>query len=305
VHRLVAALTSAVLLGVGTGCGPADACGPGENRICRDANDCRCGRVCNTMEDCTGRDTCAHFRSDPMGPGVCVDVLWLIDNPPCVPLCRENQVCVSFPGRANACQDVCTASRDCASGCCVPLNDGRRACAPQEFCRNAGCDPPCGDGNLCVLFSATPVCARQCVADDECGTSCCLPLDNGAGACSPNGAFCPSMPRPPCRTLEDCTRAEVRFTPAPMATCGMAGSYEGALLNACGEPAECRACWWSPATGSYSDCAPLGQIPSGATVPLDVTRCADVTFPDPPVRVRCIDEASLAGPYDCLGSGPL
>lgn len=287
------------------GCADPHRCPPGENLICRDQNDCRCGRICRSMDDCTGRDVCARFRNDPTGPGVCVDVLWLYDNPPCVPLCRPNQVCVRWSdGRPNSCQDLCTRSTDCSSRCCVPLTDGQSVCAPAQLCQNT-CIPPCNSEELCVLLSNTPVCARRCTGDSDCEPTCCLPLEGGGGACSPNGTFCPTMPRPPCRTLETCMHTKVAFNPAPTAACGMYGSYEASLGNNCTEPAWCRACWWSAVTGSYSDCVPIGQVPSGATVPIDVARCADTPFPDPPVRVRCIDETSFRSSFDCLGTGQL
>jgi hypothetical protein len=254
--------------------------------------------------DCSGRDQCIHFANDPTGPGVCADPLWALDNPPCVPFCSDRQFCVQWGDRPNSCADPCMQGSDCSSGCCTALQDGTKVCAPASSYCAAGCNPSCSSAQVCLALSP-PVCANTCSTDADCPGSCCLMLQGGGGACAPGGAFCPTMPPPPCTTISDCVQTNTQFTPAPMASCGTAGSYEGALANYCSQAVVCRACWWSTQTSSYSDCVVLGQIPTNATVPVGTTRCASAMFPDPAVRVRCIDVASYRSGNDCLGSGPL
>jgi hypothetical protein len=105
--------------------------------------------------------------------------------------------------------------------------------------------------------------------------------------------------------MESCVNTASTLMRAPAAACGMFGSYDGRLSNDCAEPIVCRACWWSPVANAYADCVPIGQLPTNATVPVGVTHCEDAMLPDPPFRVRCIDEPSFEGPNDCLGEGPL
>lgn len=105
--------------------------------------------------------------------------------------------------------------------------------------------------------------------------------------------------------MEACTLAQSRLTPVPEALCGSYGSYEGTLRNNCSEAIYCRACWWSNETNSYSDCVPLGRIPTNATVPVGSVHCADAPLPEPPFRTRCVDEPSFTSNNDCLGQTPL
>jgi len=283
---------------------PGPMCASGERSICRSTTDCRCGASCSRSTDCTGRNICARFQSDPSGPGVCVDAAWLLGTePPCLPLCSTGQTCINWGDRPNSCANSCNTASECPSGCCVPLRDGGGACAPDaDLC--GPCNPACATNQICVQFNRA-TCTVTCQADADCPTGCCVPLQGGGGACSLNGAFCPTMRPPPCRTLETCTTLMSQFSPASAGACGAHGRYDGTLLNGCGESAYCRACWFSPVTSAYTDCVVLGEVPAGATVVVGEPRCADVPLRDPPVRVRCIDAAGFFGTNDCLGSAPL
>jgi hypothetical protein len=261
------------------------------------------------MNDCAGNDACVHFASDPSGPGVCADPIWAYNNPPCVPLCRDDQLCVDWGDRPASCGGLCQTARDCSNGCCLQLQGGEHVCAPDaRYCTDR-CNPPCTATQVCIaLGGSRPACADTCTSDGDCGMSCCLPLQGGGGACSPGGVFCPTMPQPACRTMESCTRVETQVTPGGGdggPACGAYGGYDGRVQNDCTEPVVCRACWYSLATHAYSDCVPLGQLPSGATVPAGTTRCEDEALPAMPLHVRCVDVPSFEGGNDCLGQGPL
>ena len=169
------------------------------------------------------------------------------------------------------------------------------------------CDPACTAAELCVSFGGSGSrCGQRCTDDSTCGATCCLPLDGAGNAvCAPSNAYCYVPPSSPCGDLDSCAPVETAFRSAGVEGCGLYGSYDAVLHNYCGQNAVCRACWWSTATRSYSDCIGLGEIPPGVTVPVDTTHCADDVLPEPPVRVHCTDVRSFQSGFDCLGSAPL
>src|SRR6478736_1050151 len=104
-------------------CGTASpTCESGQMSVCRDTGDCRCGPVCASQDDCTGRDACVFYEvTDSSGThrspnGVCVDALWVYNPPPpCVPLCRTDQFCVQWSDAPTACANTCSSGADCRS----------------------------------------------------------------------------------------------------------------------------------------------------------------------------------------------
>jgi hypothetical protein len=301
------AMCAAVIALAGPLACSGSSCPSGQMQICRTSGDCRCGPPCNTQMDCSGTNACIRFAGAPTDPGVCVDALWAFGSqPPCVPLCRENQTCVQWGDRPNSCADSCTTNQSCPSGCCLVLSDGTHVCAPSNtYCTNS-CNPPCTTGQICILLNQ-PLCTTRCATDADCDR-CCLPLQGGGGACSPNGVDCPtSQPDAggPCNVVDACAPVQSTFRAPPDNACGSVGSYDAMIRNACGQPIVCLVCWWSPTTHAYSNCNVLDQIPSNAAVATGGAQCADVMFPDPPLRTRCIDLPSYQSGFDCLGSGPL
>ncbi len=294
-------------------CAPpaSESCPAGQSAVCRAHNDCRCGPNCASQDDCTGYDACIFYEvSDSTGThrsdhGQCVSALWVFDPPPpCVPLCRTDQLCVDWNDAPTACANSCSTGADCRSGCCLTLQDGAHACAPNgTYCRNS-CQPPCADTEVCVLVGSA-ICAARCASDSDCSAGCCVALQGGTGgACIDSTTYC-GPPNPgPCTVLS-CARVSYQFTPTPDAACGLFGSYDASVRNTCTRNAECTGCWWDPATQSYSICASLGSIPPNRTASINVTQCANELYPDPPVRVRCIDEYSFMYHPECLGTGPL
>ncbi len=286
-------------------CGPAAVtCPMGSAQLCARTNDCRCGTICENPRDCSGRDVCVR-TSNPRIPGICADPLWALPDAPCIPLCEPNQTCVQWRNMPNSCATFCQNHGDCGSGCCIPLSGGNnKVCGDARYCEE-GCIPSCLETEVCVSLGARPTCAPRCQFDEDCAPTCCLPLQNGGGICPPNGAFCPSMPPPTCRVLDNCPQALSEFTPAGENSCGAVGRYTGTVGNFCNEPAYCRVCWFSTTTNSYSDCSDLGLLPRGTSVPAGAPRCVDAMLPETAFRVRCVSQDSIREGVNCLGNGPL
>jgi hypothetical protein len=296
-------------------CGPATpTCPTAQQSVCRTEGDCRCGAPCSSQDDCTGLDACVFYEvTDSSGShrsdtGVCVDALWVFNPPPpCVPLCHTNQLCVGWTDAPASCSNTCTTGSDCRSGCCVTLSDGSHACAPNgTYCMQT-CEPPCDEMHTCVLVGRQASCLSHCTGDSDCGAGCCVALDSGdQSVCIDDRAYCPAPNPGPCTVLDRCGFAQTTFTAtSDGAACGMHGTYQASLRNICQQSIECRGCWWDPATQSYSNCNYLGSIPSNRTVPIGTLQCADVAYPDPPVKFRCVDEYSYQSQYQCLGDAPL
>ncbi len=314
VHSIRRIAVLVILAIVVSACGAGANCPTGQQSICRTAGDCRCGAPCASQDDCSGLDACIFYEvSDSTGThrsdtGVCVDALWVFNPPPpCVPLCRTTQLCVAWGDAPTACANTCTEGSECRSGCCLTLRDGSRACAPNSsYCRD-NCEPPCSDNQSCVIVARQATCLANCTSDADCTAGCCVPLDSGStSACIDDPAFCAPVNPGPCTVVDSCANIATTFTAtADGAACGTYGAYEGSLRNVCQQSIECRACWWDPATQSYSACSVLGSVPPNRTVPLGTLQCADAELPMPPVKIRCIDEYSFQSGFDCLGSAPL
>jgi hypothetical protein len=108
-----------------------------------------------------------------------------------------------------------------------------------------------------------------------------------------------------CNTLDTCPMLQTTEQRVPNAVCGSFASYQAMLRNACGQTIACRACWWTPSENAYATCTSLGEIQSNGAVPVGVVQCANAAFPDPPVKIRCVDDYTFHGSFDCLGTGPL
>ncbi len=113
--------------------------------------------------------------------------------------------CVTFSGATSAtCTAFCETNRDCASGCCVLLTNGRGACAPDASSCSAKCrvtdetcdvDSDCCSGNVCAPnSSAGPrICRPLCTTNADCpatqsGTSYCVKDASGRATCTTDGA---------------------------------------------------------------------------------------------------------------------
>jgi hypothetical protein len=117
---------------------------------------------------CQGCDSACHA-------GGCTD-------DPCEPNpCMADEVCkptADFTSHTcvGSCAEVtCDAGQACVDGQCVP-----------------GCDPACGDGQVCDLTATPPACvADQCTPNPCTDGSCCDPVTGQCGDCPCEGVVCP------------------------------------------------------------------------------------------------------------------
>lgn len=81
--------------------------------------------------------------------------------------CCPDSTCI-IDGNTVVCAAICSGAEQCASGCCVLVNETTAVCAPASYC------PP-------------PV--QQCTGNEQCASQCCLPIDTQTAACAP-AALC-------------------------------------------------------------------------------------------------------------------
>lgn len=155
-------------------CSGGQTCSP--SGVCQTACFARIGDVCTTDTDC-----CA----DPSG---------------------VRSRCVRLTGVGTVCTAVCSAGADCASGCCVSLTDGTRACNIPLFCAStsmcyAGIDQPCGrdadccretsglrNPTACTCFGSACSCAALCSQNSDCTSGCCARRSDGVRICARTSA---------------------------------------------------------------------------------------------------------------------
>jgi hypothetical protein len=121
-------------------------------------------------------------------------------NSDCCPGAAGDPVCVQLSSAGGAaCSDYCITNGDCASGCCVLLQSGRGACAPDGSLCNAACrdkdetcdtDADCCGNNVCAPNgdSGPRLCRPKCTSDAVCSPEFCVKDDAGRGACTTSGA---------------------------------------------------------------------------------------------------------------------
>lgn len=98
-----------------------------------------CAATCSTGSDCASG--CCAATDD--GTGVCAGPEYCGGGGACVEAgsdcttqeCCSGSTCVDYGnGYGIACGAMCSYGSDCASGCCVALEDGSAVCAPSEYC---------------------------------------------------------------------------------------------------------------------------------------------------------------------------
>lgn len=290
--RFVATLTAVVVLSLGA-CDTR--CAEGSMRICRAPGDCRCGKTCRRNDECSGRDQCVAIAG--LSVGACADPLWALNNPACLPLCNERDVCVDW-GSVRACGAPCSQPSDCASNCCAGLSDGTAVCAPDPSYCSGTCNPPCTGNALCIRLGSLLTCTNPCASDADCPDRCCLPLNSGGGACAPSAGYCPAPPPDPCPSRDDCVRVETFTTPASGEADGggacSAGRLTTVFANQCEEAVVCSAC--PSGAGAASGCFRIGPIPPWVTLPAETTcAAADVT-----IATHCVPSWAAEASFDCL-----
>ena len=102
-----------------------------------------CHQTCTSNSEC-GSGCCGETTS---GEGICVAEVYCDvceepgntcnDNGDCCGFEEGTTSCVNFPVEGLYCSATCIWNSDCNSGCCVPLDTGLGACAPDDYCADA------------------------------------------------------------------------------------------------------------------------------------------------------------------------
>lgn len=116
-------------------------------------------------------------------------------------VCPSGTTCAQADGYNSSCVEVCSADRDCSTGCCAPVHGGGRVCTSSSRCPSwstvsgvcpqrtggaggtagggagagggsGGC-PTCSGSTRCVRDLGTYVCAPLCTGASDCATGCC------------------------------------------------------------------------------------------------------------------------------------
>ena len=251
------AMMAWLLLGCG-GDPPTVACPAGERRVCRAADDCRCGAGCSTGTRCPAVDAGLQVCAVPVTAveGACVEARWLVGPNGRLQCgsesCALDDACVDWGAEGVRCASSCAANADCPSGCCVEIADrvgggARSVCAPSEryTClpgapAGRSCDPACAEGEGCVWIGASPTCRPRCARDEDCVGACCAATTGGASVCAPRGGACTAPLRTACTNLDGCVEVVfgVRGT-----HCGDPDSLEVRVRNNCASPADIELCY--------------------------------------------------------------
>ena len=242
---------------------PQQDCPAGQSIICRDADDCRCGRPCTRGEPCPdapeGPAVCAVFVNTPTR-GVCVEAAWATGGAvQCgVDRCAPGDLCVDWGSEGVRGGGPCAANADCPSGCCVSVGDAsgmvmRNVCAPTAGFRclpgapaRPRCDPPCGAGQTCVSDRGAVACRATCASDADCPGACCLTGANELRVCAADVSRCGASPgvtpglAPACSVLDGCV--EVTWG-ARGQHCADIDSVEVRVRNDCPVAADIELCF--------------------------------------------------------------
>lgn len=254
------------------------ACPDGERRVCRAANECRCGAGCSSGTRCPVMDAGLQVCAVALGgtEGACVEASWLVGPGGTLQCGREacalDNACVDWGADGVRCAAPCSTNTECASGCCIEIMDRvaggtRSVCAPTEryTClvgSPAGrtCSPECSAAEGCVWIGAAPQCRPTCAGDEECGDTCCALTTGGARVCTLDRSKCGSTLRTACTNLEGCVEvvSGVRGT-----HCGDVDSVEVRVRNNCATPADIELCYQrrdgTCACGMHRNVAPRSE----------------------------------------------
>lgn len=129
----------------------------------------------------------------------------------CGTACGPNQVRACVQQGDCMCGARCTSQSDCSNGTlCLPIgNDpsaGGACVDPLWALTRAGCRPACSGAQVCVSLQAgtLPRCAPSCQHASDCESGCCVPLQNGGGACASGPTACEGSCSEPCPTGSLC-----------------------------------------------------------------------------------------------------